>query len=141
MAKAKISTFVTNKRYMLKRAITIIYIAVAAVYVQAQTAVRFGNEASDTTVINGLLDSRGASQNFVNPEARVSFFARSLLSLLMAPTLSKKRPRCSLCESTASTAQPLSKLRWPLHILRWKTAVLGVILYTIYSVCVTVAEM
>lgn len=64
---------------MLKRAITIIYIAVAAMCVQAQTAVRFGNEASDTTVINGLLDSRGASQNFVNPEARVSFFARSFI--------------------------------------------------------------
>ena len=44
---------------------------------QAQTEVRFGNEKSDTTIISELLDSRGAAQNFVNPEARVAFFART----------------------------------------------------------------
>lgn len=44
---------------------------------QAQTNVRFGNEKSDTTLINELLDSRGAAQNFPSPEARVAFFARA----------------------------------------------------------------
>ena len=49
---------------MLKRAITIIIVAAGAMTMHGQTAVRFGNEVSDTTMINELLESRGASQNF-----------------------------------------------------------------------------
>ena len=67
--------FSTNT--MLKSALTIILTAACSLLAQAQTAVRFGNEASDTTLINNLLTSRGASQPFANPEARVAFFAES----------------------------------------------------------------
>ena len=62
---------------MLKRAITIIIVAAGAMTMHGQTAVRFGNEVSDTTMINELLESRGASQNFANAESRVALFARS----------------------------------------------------------------
>lgn len=62
---------------MLKSVFLTIFSALVAIGTVAQTDVRFGNEESDTTVINGLLDSRGASQNFADPEARVAFFARS----------------------------------------------------------------
>ncbi len=50
--------FSTNT--MLKSALTIILTAACSLLAQAQTAVRFGNEASDTTLINNLLTSRGA---------------------------------------------------------------------------------
>ena len=55
----------------IKYTIFILFLAIAW-GIQAQTDVRFGNEKSDTTVINELLDSRAASQNFANPEARVA---------------------------------------------------------------------
>ena len=60
----------------IKYTIFILFLAIAW-GIQAQTDVRFGNEKSDTTVINELLDSRAASQNFANPEARVAFFAHT----------------------------------------------------------------
>lgn len=41
----------------------------------AQSPVRFGCEATDTTAIANMLD-KAAGQNFANPEARVAFFAR-----------------------------------------------------------------
>lgn len=52
-------------------------VAASALTIYSQTAARFGNEKSDTTVINELLESRGAAQNFATPEARVALFARS----------------------------------------------------------------
>lgn len=61
----------------LKHIIFILYLSAVIPALHAQTEVRFGNEQSDTTTINELLDSRGASQNFVNPEACVAFFART----------------------------------------------------------------
>lgn len=41
----------------------------------AQSPVRFGCEATDTTAITAMLD-KAAGRNFANPEARVAFFAR-----------------------------------------------------------------
>ena len=41
----------------------------------AQSPVRFGCEATDTTAITAMLD-KAAGQRFANPEARVAFFAR-----------------------------------------------------------------
>lgn len=41
----------------------------------AQSPVRFGCEATDTTAITAMLD-KAAGRHFANPEARVAFFAR-----------------------------------------------------------------
>lgn len=46
-----------------------------ALCAQAQTEVRFHNEASDTTRLTELLD-KGAAMTFANPEARVAYYAR-----------------------------------------------------------------
>ena len=45
---------------------------------QAQTEVRFHNEAVDTVTLTRLLDE-GAGRRFTSPEARVAFFARKFI--------------------------------------------------------------
>lgn len=67
-------------QYMIKKALSILIFTLYSVSLYSQTAVRFGNENTDTTFINQLLEKYSASQNFSNPEARVAAFARSFES-------------------------------------------------------------
>lgn len=55
-------------------------LAFAGISAAAQSDIRFGNEASDTTAITHML-REAAKEKFTNPEARVAYFAKQFIDV------------------------------------------------------------